>query len=363
MLELSRISKSFNRNLILDDISLSIGTGEFFGILGPSGSGKTTLLNVITGLLKQDSGSIAINGADVTDTPPNKRNIGMVFQNFFVYPHLNVYENIRYPLRYMNSYKKEDVRPMIEKVADMLNIANLLTRRSYELSGGEKQRVALARAIIKNPTLFLLDEPLSNLDYQLRLKIRTDLKNLHKTLNKTFIYVTHDQAEAFYLADKVAIINSGRIIQVGAPREILDIPNSLFTARFVHSYYNEISVAVSEEGGELDVISETGRMRVEKDSTKANLMNVCGDIKAFIKCRDIFPAEKTGDAPDGNVIQFQSKIKDVLYVSDMHLLVLENGLRISVLSADFNRDDLINAWVEKSRILLYGGQQLLGPLG
>jgi len=363
MLELSHISKSFNKKRVLDDISLSIGIGEFFAILGPSGSGKTSLLNIIAGLLQQDSGAVLINGIDVTRTPPNRRNIGMVFQNFFVYPHLNVYENIRYPLKYMDSFNEGDVPAKVKEVAELLKISDLLDRKSYELSGGEKQRVALARAIIKSPTLFLLDEPLSNLDYQLRLKIRTELKNLHKTLNKTFIYVTHDQAEAFYLADKVAIINSGRIVQVGVPREILDIPNSLFTARFVHSYYNEISVVVSREEDELDVISEAGRMRVEKDSTKANLMKACGNITAFIKCRDIFPAEKRGDALDGNVIQFQSQIKDMLYVSDMHLLVLDNGLRMSVLSADFNRGDMINACVEKSRILLYDGQQLLGPLG
>jgi ABC-type sugar transport system ATPase subunit len=363
MLELSHINKSFNKIKVLEDISFSIAAGEFFAVLGPSGSGKTTLLNVIAGLLKQDSGTVVINGVDVTDTFPNKRNIGMVFQNFLVYPHLNVYENIRYPLRYVNSCKKEDVRPMIESVANMLNITNLLTRRSYELSGGEKQRVALARAIIKSPTLFLLDEPLSNLDYQLRLKIRTELKNLHKTLNKTFIYVTHDQAEAFYLAGKVAIIDSGRIIQVGAPREILDIPNSLFTARFVHSYYNEISVAVSREGDELDIISEAGRMRVEKDSTKANLMKALGHVMVFIKCQDISSVEKGDDTLNDKVIQFQAKIKDILYVSDVHLLELDNGLRMSVLSADFNRGDMITACAKKRSILLYDEQRLLGSLG
>src|SRR5208282_4556373 len=165
MLELSNITKSFNKNKVLDALSLSIGKGEFFAILGPSGSGKTSLLNVIAGLLKQDSGTVVLDSADVTDTPPNKRNISMVFQNFFVYPHLNVYENIRYPLRYTNFYKKEEIPAKIREVAGLLNISHLLYRKSYELSGGEKQRVALARAIVKSPSLFLLDEPLSSLDY------------------------------------------------------------------------------------------------------------------------------------------------------------------------------------------------------
>ena len=201
MLKLSNISLSYNNNYALENIDLTINSEEFFAILGPSGSGKTSLLNVVAGLLKQDSGTIAIKGTDVSNIPPNRRNIGMVFQNFFVYPHLNVYENIRYPLRYSDPHKGVDVPSRINQVAELLNISHLLYRKSFELSGGEKQRVALARAIIKSPSLFLLDEPLSSLDYQLRLKIRTELRNIHKTIKQTFIYVTHDQACLLYTSD------------------------------------------------------------------------------------------------------------------------------------------------------------------
>lgn len=213
MIELSNISLTLNGNKILDDVCLKIESGEFFAILGPSGSGKTSLLNVIAGLLKQDSGSVIIDGLDITDIPPNKRNIGMVFQNFFVYPHLNVYENIRYPLRYSNIYKKEDIPSKIREVADLLKIPHLLKRKSFELSGGEKQRVALARAIIKSPSLFLLDEPFSNLDKKLRMEIRKEMKEMVKKLKKTFIYVTHDQSDVYDLADRTGYMNNGKFIQ------------------------------------------------------------------------------------------------------------------------------------------------------
>lgn len=362
MLELTNITKTYNKNRVLDDLSISISTGEFFAILGPSGSGKTSLLNVIAGLLKQDSGTIIINGADVTETPPNKRNIGMVFQNFFVYPHLNVYENIRYPLRYMKLYEKEDIPVKIKEVAGLLNISHLLDRKSYELSGGEKQRVALARAIIKSPSLFLLDEPLSSLDYQLRLKIRTELRNLHNTLNKTFIYVTHDQAEAFYLADRIAIMNGGKLIQVGTPREILDFPNSLVTAKFVHSYYNEIATSVSGEGDELYVESVSGRIRIDNKVTKS-LLKADENVTAFIKCQDIFPAGEKSDVPSDNIFRFRAKVIDILYISDMHLLVLDNGFRMTTFVSDFKRGDEISAYIEKCNILLYDRQKLLGTIG
>jgi len=361
MLELSGITKILNKNRVLDGISLSITTGEFFAILGPSGSGETSLLNVIAGLLKQDSGSIVINSIDVTNTPPNKRNIGMVFQNFFVYPHLDVYENIRYPLRYINSYKTSEIPGRIQEVANLLNIGHLLKRKSYELSGGEKQRIALARAIIKMPSLFLLDEPLSSLDYQLRLKIRTELKHLHKTLNKTFIYVTHDQAEAFYLADRVAIMQGGRIVQVGTPRAILDKPNSLFTAKFVHSYYNELPVVSTGEGDVLD--SEVGPLRIENDATVNAIKNAKGRITSFIKCQDILPVQTGVHAAETDNILFKATIKDVLYVSDMHLLVLDNGLRMTVLSQDYKSSDEITASIEKRNILLFDEERLLGSLG
>ena len=363
MVKLEKITKKINKNTILDNVCLTVDFGEFFVILGPSGSGKTSLLNVIAGLLKEDSGTLWVGGRDVTKIPPNKRNIGMVFQNFHVYPHLDVAENIRFPLRYKNGNTEKESSVKVHEVAALLNISHLLRRKSYELSGGEKQRVALARAIVKSPVLFLLDEPLSNLDYQLRLKIREELKNLHKTLNKTFIYVTHDQAEAFYLADRVAILDSGRIIQIGTPKEILKTPNSLFLAEFVNSYYNKIPITISQEKDGTEFAIQAGRLVIGSHAPERLLTEARPGVVAFIKCQDIFIEGERGALAQNNLIWFEARIKDILYVSELQLLLLENGLRMTTLSADFNPGDWVKAGVGKGNVLLFEDQRLIGSLG
>ena len=229
---LDRISKRFGKVEALKNISMSIKEGEFFVILGPSGSGKSTLLRIIAGLEIPDTGRVFINENDVTKLEPKKRNIAMVFQNYALYPHMTVYNNMAFGLK-MRKYPRDKIKKRIKEVADMLKIKNLLQRKPKELSGGEKQRVALGRAIVRDPEVFLFDEPLSNLDAKLRVEVRIELINLHNSMGKTSVYVTHDQTEAMTLADRIAIIKDGVLQQLGVPENIYSEPVNTFVAGFI----------------------------------------------------------------------------------------------------------------------------------
>jgi trehalose transport system ATP-binding protein len=231
-LQFDRVSKSYGKRPVADDISLDIDEGEFFVILGPSGEGKSTLLRMVAGIETVDAGTIRIDGADVTHIPPNKRNIAMVFQNYALYPNMNVYQNIAFPLK-MQFYPREEIEPKVRDVAKTLGITEILDRRVNQISGGQQQRVALARAIVRKPSLFLLDEPLSNLDARVRFAARTELKKIQKDLGQTFLFVTHDQKEAEVLSDRTGVIHRGRFEQVGRFDELYDHPATRWIGDFV----------------------------------------------------------------------------------------------------------------------------------
>ena len=233
-LTLSGLRKSYGAFDALKGIDLDIEPQEFFALLGPSGSGKTTTLRVIAGLETADKGSLHLDGVDVTDASPADRNVAMVFQNYALYPHMTLAENIAFPLR-MEKVPKAQIAGLVREAAQRVKIDHLLDRLPGQLSGGQQQRCALARAIVRKPRLFLLDEPLSNLDAQLRLETRIELKRLHSSLDVTTIYVTHDQEEAMTIADRMAIFSDGRIIQVGTPDEVFNFPNSTEVAGFIGS--------------------------------------------------------------------------------------------------------------------------------
>ena len=228
------IHKAFGDFEALKDVDLDIAPGEFFALLGPSGSGKSTTLRVIAGLEAPDRGTITVNGIDITHAPPGERDVAMVFQNYALYPHMTVEGNIGFPLK-MDGVPKRDIPGLVRGAAKRVKIDHLLHRRPGQLSGGQQQRCALARAIVRKPRLFLLDEPLSNLDAQLRLDTRVELKNLHRSLDVTTIYVTHDQEEAMTIADRMAIFMDGEIVQVGTPQEVFDRPNTVEVAAFIGS--------------------------------------------------------------------------------------------------------------------------------
>ncbi|ABM81290.1 ABC transporter ATP-binding protein [Hyperthermus butylicus] len=231
---LEGVTKKFGRVVAVNNVTLTFPDGRFSAILGPSGSGKTTLLYLIAGIYKPTSGRIFFGDREVTNLPPKERNIGLVFQNYALYPHMTVYDNIAFPLR-LKKLPEREIDQRVHEVAKLLRIEELLNRYPSQLSGGQQQRVALARALVKQPDVLLLDEPLSNLDALLRLTIRTELKKLQSKLGITAIHVTHDQAEALSIADTIVVIDTGRIQQVGSPEDVYHRPRNLFVAGFIGS--------------------------------------------------------------------------------------------------------------------------------
>ena len=234
-LELVDLEKSFSNKKVLDKLNLKVIDGEFLVVLGPSGEGKSTLLRTIVGIENLDSGKIIVNGTDVTFKPPNKRNIAMVFQNYALYPNMTAYENIAFPLK-MARTDRNSIRSKVDQVAKLLNIEPQLNINVTRLSGGQQQRVAIARALVRDPALFLLDEPLSNLDARVRYTSRQELKRLQKELSHTFVYVTHDQVEASNLADRVAVLHNGVIEQIGPYNELYEKPNTQWVGDFIGTY-------------------------------------------------------------------------------------------------------------------------------
>jgi spermidine/putrescine transport system ATP-binding protein len=232
ILELDGIKKSFDKTQVLKGIHLSIQQGEFITFLGASGCGKTTTLRIIAGLETPDEGKVFLNGKDVTGLEPNRRNVNTVFQNYALFPHMNVFSNIAYGLRLKRLPKKEIVKK-VEEILELVQLSGYEKRMPFELSGGQKQRVAIARAVVNNPQVLLLDEPLGALDLQLRRQMQIELKRIQKRLKITFIYITHDQEEALNMSDRIVVMDNGQLEQVGTPNEIYYHPRTSYVARFV----------------------------------------------------------------------------------------------------------------------------------
>ena len=231
-LEISDVSVLYGANRVLDRVSLSAAGGEFIALLGASGCGKTTLLRAICGFVPVAAGSIAVDGHDITGLPPDKRNIAMVFQSYALWPHMTVAQNIGYGLR-LRRVSRSEIARQIAELLTMLRLEGLGERKVTALSGGQRQRVALGRALVVNPQILLLDEPLSNLDARIREEVRHEIKTLQQTLGITTVHVTHDRQEAMVMADRIAILNTGRVAQIGTPEEIYNHPNSPFVAGFM----------------------------------------------------------------------------------------------------------------------------------
>ncbi|MCM8759456.1 MAG: ABC transporter ATP-binding protein [Candidatus Omnitrophica bacterium] len=238
------IVKKYRDIIVLNNVSINVKESQFFALLGPSGSGKTTLLRVIAGFVKPDCGRIFIDSKDITQSPPNKRNMAMVFQNFSLWPHMNVFENIAFGLR-IKKLADNIIKEKVNRVLKMVHLEQYASKKPQHLSGGQQQRVALARALVVEPEILLLDEPLSNLDAKLRDELRQEIKTLHKNLGITTVYVTHDQKEAMYLADMVAIMTNGNIAGVDSPERLYRKPSSIEIARFLGEV-NEFRGVVKE---------------------------------------------------------------------------------------------------------------------
>lgn len=276
LLELKNIKRSFTPGEdVLDDICLTVARGEFVTLLGSSGCGKTTTLRIVAGLEQTDSGSVWINGQDVTKLPPDKRDVNTVFQNYALFPHMNVAENIGYGLK-LRKVPRGEIKKKVAQMLELVQLEGYEKRKPSELSGGQKQRVAIARALVNNPKILLLDEPLGALDLQLRRAMQIELKHLQKKLGITFIYITHDQEEAINMSDRIAVMKDGRIEQIGTPDEIYNHPKTSYVATFVGNANILHGVAESIQGENAIVKIENDRVIVKLETSQQDT----GDTRA-----------------------------------------------------------------------------------
>ncbi|RME59631.1 ABC transporter ATP-binding protein [Candidatus Parcubacteria bacterium] len=264
--QLIHLTKRFGRKVTaVDNLNLTIHDKEFLVLLGPSGCGKTTTMRMIAGLEEVTEGHIIIDGEDVTDLPPRKRRVSMVFQNYAVWPHMTVYDNIAYPFK-LKKIPKNEIEHIVHNVATLVNIGELLNRYPGQLSGGQQQRVALARAIAVKPKVFLMDEPLSNLDAKLRVAMRTELKAIHTETQATTVFVTHDQSEAMSMADRIVVMHNGRIEQIGTPEEVYEKSANMLVAAFIGMPpTNFFNVEISQTDGNIHLISPHFNLKLNNE--------------------------------------------------------------------------------------------------
>ena len=292
LLRVEGLSKSFEGTQVLRDLSFEVQRGEFVTLLGPSGCGKTTTLRIVAGLLAPDAGRVILSGSDITDAPPEKRPLNTVFQNYALFPHMNVEKNISYGLR-MRGMKKAEWRPKVEEMLRLVQLEGCEKRMPSQLSGGQCQRVAIARTLILEPELLLLDEPLGALDLNLRRQMQVELKDIQKRLGVAFVYITHDQEEALNMSDRIAVMRNGRFEQVGAPEQIYDHPATRFAAEFI-GQTNLLECDVEAAHGDGLVLSYAGQRiparRAEFDAKAGD--RVCLSLRTE---RLGFGPERSGD--------------------------------------------------------------------
>ena len=323
------LSKRFGRQIAVDDIDLEIPEGEFFALLGPSGCGKTTLLRMLAGLEMPTSGRILIDGKDMTGVPPNKRPVNMVFQSYAVFPHMSVADNVGYGLKVEGVSGLERAR-RVEEALKLVQLEDFGARQPHQLSGGQRQRVALARALAKRPRVLLLDEPLSALDAKLRDQMRSELAVLQDQIGVTFVFVTHDQDEALAMADRCAVMNFGKIVQIGTPAELYEKPSSRFVADFIGSVnLFGARFRASEGSSVLADCAELGTVRVESDGS-----SVGQEFLLAIRPEKMLLARRGGvdSAPAGENIA-SGTIRHIVYLGSesVYEVRLESGAEVKIL--------------------------------
>jgi len=310
------LSKSFGRVKAVDDVSFEVEAGELFFLLGPSGCGKTTVLRIIAGLCEADSGRVLFDGKRVDDLPAHRRNTGMVFQNYALWPHMSVRQNVQYGLD-VRKLPRRERKQRVEKALAMVHMSDAADRKPGQLSGGQQQRVALARALVIEPAVVLLDEPLSNLDAKLRTEMRNEIRRVHEETKITMIYVTHDQKEALSLARRIAVIGSGRIEQIGTPREIYERPRNKFVARFIGET-NLVTGKVAEAGeGTVTIATPMGRV-VSSDANDA--LSPGREVTCSIRPEAV-SFTSSEDGPNN----FPAKVKAITYLGETEQYSIETG--------------------------------------
>lgn len=309
------VSKSYNGLTVVKDLTFEIKRGEFLSLLGPSGSGKTTTLMMLAGLQSPSSGHIYLNDAPIDGIPPHRRNIGVVFQNYALFPHMTIAENLAYPLK-ARRMQRDEIRQRVNRGLEMVKLEKLAERRPSELSGGQQQRVALARALVFNPSVVLLDEPLGALDRQLRENMQIELKQLHRETAVTMIYVTHDQSEAMTMSDRVAVFNGGEILQCASPRELYDEPSCSFVAEFVGEN-NRISGRISERNGDIFTIRSMEGVTIKVNQRPGFAI---GDaVHVYLRPERIV----VGPAATNCENHYSAKIADAVFIGDHTKLRLD----------------------------------------
>jgi len=343
--KLSSITKSFGDITAVDDMSLDIKNKEFFVLLGPTGAGKTTTLRIISGLEKQDKGDVFLDGQNVNDMGPALRDVAFVFQYYTLYPTFTVRQNLEFPLKSrMRNLPQDEINNRVDQVSKVLNIEELLDRSTLNLSGGEMQRVAIGRAIVRTPRVFLMDEPLSNLDAKLREEMRVELARIHLELEETFIYVTHDQIEAMTMADRIGVLNEGRILQIGKPDDIYERPACVFVARFVGSP----SINTFEA-----VIDKDKLVIGDKDMICCLSREQCRSLEKINKKKIIFgirpeDIEVTRDEKDDNSIRSEVYFSQSMGAED-------------ILNLSISRDILLRA-ISPPKILIKTGEKVFANI-
>ena len=339
-LKFEDIDKSFGENNVISKFNLEVEKGKFIVLLGPSGCGKSTLLRMIAGLEKIDYGKILLENNLLNNLLPSKRQIAMVFQSYALYPHMNVFQNISFGLK-SEKMSKNDIKDKVNEAAKILKIEELLDRRPKELSGGQRQRVAIGRAITRNPKLFLFDEPLSNLDAALRSEMRVEISKLHKKLKSNIIYVTHDQVEAMTLADKIVIMNNGKIEQFGSPEDIYNNPKNVFVAEFIGNPKMNIFKVKTE-----DIINKN-TLKLFNIEIKFENLNFEDGLYVGIRPEDISLEKESEYTAEISVDLVENLGSEKIIYS--HL----NNTEIRIKSAKNIKDKNITIYFQKNKIYLF----------
>ncbi len=343
MLEVKELTKKFKQTVACKDINFKVDDGEFFVLLGPSGCGKTTVLRLIAGLETLDRGNIISNNMSLNEVDTQDRNVAMVFQNYALYPNMTVRKNLEFPLK-MRKTDKNRIPEIIEEIAGLLQMAEFLDKKAVKLSGGQQQRVAVGRALVRKPEIFLLDEPLSNLDAKLRQHLRVELARIHKELNITTVYVTHDQAEAMTLGDRILVLKKGEIQQVGVPEDIYESPANLFVAQFIG--FPEINLFETE--------LREGKFKIMGTDAKIKKYSKIGNKKVIAAIRP----EDIEIIDSGNGIQAQLEIKEVSGPDTILYLKKDDKqirLRVSKEKRDLipEEKEAVELKIEPDKVMLY----------
>ncbi|MGC9325238.1 MAG: spermidine/putrescine ABC transporter ATP-binding protein PotA [Desulfomonilia bacterium] len=356
IVRLRGVTKRFDDVVAVDDLNLDIYEGEFLTLLGPSGCGKTTVLRLIAGFETLDTGEIYMNGTRLNGIPPNKRNVNTVFQSYALFPHMTVFDNIAFGLK-MKQRGKQSIHDEVNHAIDIVKLRGLEQRKPYQLSGGQQQRVAMARAIVNKPKVLLLDEPLSALDYRLRQEMQLELKRLHRQLGITFVFVTHDQVEAISMSDRIAVMNDGRIEQIGTPITIYEEPENMFVARFV----GEINVFdgrvrnVENGSAFVDIHGQSFKVQNKKNLAPGQ------DVTVLLRPEDIMVSSNGNGSSEEPSLS--GKVEEVIYKGktvDL-IITLDEGETIFV-TQFFNEDQENVVYSEGQRVhvdWLYGWEVVL----